>query len=165
MEIFKQITGYEKYSVSNLGQVLNYTTGRILKPCLDGGGYVNVNLCKDGKQKTITVHRLVAMAFIENLENKICIDHINNIKTDNRAENLRWATHGENNQNAKLSTRNTTGIKGVCFNKKNKKWRAQIMIDGKQIHIGYYKTIEEATTARRKMANSIYGEFMNDCER
>jgi hypothetical protein len=165
MEIFKQITGYEKYQVSNFGRVLNNNTGRILKPCINGNGYLNVNLYKEGKQKTINVHRLVGMAFIENADNKLCLDHINNIRTDNRAENLRWATHGENSKNAKLSTRNTSGIKGVHFHKKSNKWAAYIYIDGKRKHIGIYTSIEEATTARRKMALSLFGEYMHDCEK
>jgi hypothetical protein len=163
MEIFKNILGYEKYQVSNIGRVLNNNTGRILKPCLDSGGYFQVGLSKEGKQRKFNVHRLVGMAFIENADNKLCLDHINSIRTDNRAENLRWATYGENGQNAKLSNKNTSGIKGVF--KLGNKWMAYIRIDGKNKHIGLYKTIEEATTSRRKMANSIYGEFMHDCEK
>jgi hypothetical protein len=164
MEIFKQITGYEKYSISNLGRVLNNKTERILKTGLDSGYFV-VGLYKDGKAKIFKVHRLVGMAFIENIDNKNCIDHKNNITTDNRAENLRWATHAENMQNAKIRKDNTSGIKGVYFNKGKNKWTAQIRIDGQRIYIGSYITSEEATTARRRMALSVFGEFLNDSEK
>lgn len=105
MEIWKDIEDYEgKYQVSNMGRVksLNYgRTGeeRILKPGKDTKGYSQVGLYKNNKRKGVKVHRLVATAFIENPENKPCIDHINTIRTDNRAENLRWCTAKENNNN------------------------------------------------------------------
>ena len=59
-------------------------------------GYIQVSLCKNGKQKSFKVHRLLATAFIPNPENKSCVDHINGIRDDNRLENLRWVTHREN---------------------------------------------------------------------
>ena len=103
-EIWKPIKDYEGlYEVSNLGRVksLNYRgTGkeRILKN-IECKGYLTVCLTKNGKQKVLKVHRLVAEVFIPNPEGKPCIDHINTIKTDNRVENLRWVTHKENNNN------------------------------------------------------------------
>lgn len=100
-EIWKNIEGYENYQVSNLGRVksLNYHhSGKehILKCILNSSGYYKVNLYKDGKTKNLTIHRLVARAFIPNPENKSCIDHINTDKADNRVENLRWCTYKEN---------------------------------------------------------------------
>ena len=62
-------------------------------------GYKSCVLYKDGLKKTFMVHRLVAMTFIPNPDNKPTIDHINRIKTDNRVENLRWATWKENDDN------------------------------------------------------------------
>ena len=99
-EIWKDIEGYEGiYQVSNLGNVrsLNYkNTGetRILKTRINRCGYICV--CLGRKRKDFKVHRLVAIAFIPNPENKPCVDHINAIRTDNRVENLRWVTHEEN---------------------------------------------------------------------
>lgn len=103
-EIWKDIEGYEGlYQVSNIGRVksLNYNrTGeeKILKLC-KVRGYLYVGLCKDGKNKSLKVHRLVATAFIPNPENKPNIDHINTIRTDNRVENLHWVTQRENVNN------------------------------------------------------------------
>tara|TARA_R110002126_G_scaffold255862_1_gene398890 strand:+ start:439 stop:915 length:477 start_codon:yes stop_codon:yes gene_type:complete len=59
-------------------------------------GYMQVALYKNGKRKMFKVHRLLAIAFIPNPENKRCVDHINGIRDDNRLENLRWVTHSEN---------------------------------------------------------------------
>ena len=105
-EVWKDVVGYEGlYQVSNLGRVksLNYKrTGKekLLEPILLNTGYLIVNLCNNNTQKTFTVHRLVTQAFIENPTGRPCIDHINTIKTDNRACNLRWVTYKENNDNS-----------------------------------------------------------------
>jgi hypothetical protein len=83
------------YEISIDGWVMNKRSGRILKPEDDQRGYWRVNLY--GKHQKI--HRLIAKAFIPNLENKPLIDHINGDRKDNRIENLRWATYAENNMN------------------------------------------------------------------
>ena len=76
---------------------------RILKPVVRHDGYAVVNLYAGGKPKTFKVHRLVCEAFHENLDNKPQVNHINEIKTDNRASNLEWATARENSN---FGTRN-----------------------------------------------------------
>lgn len=111
-EIWKEIEGYEGlYEVSNMGRVRSLDRsvihrgkqmvlkGRVLKPGTNKEGYHFVILCKEGKKKLTRVHRLVAEAFIQNLDNKPCIDHINTERTDNRVENLKWCTYSENNLN------------------------------------------------------------------
>jgi len=164
-ENWKIIDDYETYSISDLGNVRNDATGRILKPGKDTGGYFIVTLCKNGIKKTITVHRLVALTFIENPENKKCVDHIDGNKTNNNLTNLRWATLTENQRNSKMSISNTSGIKGVSFEKKANKWKASIRINSILIHLGYFDTIEEAAAARQTKANEHFGEFVNDCEK
>jgi hypothetical protein len=104
-EVWKPIIGYENfYEISNTGKVrsLNYLGHHItktLKVSLDSKGYYHLNLYKNGKSKTVLLHRLIAQAFIPNRENKPHIDHINTIRTDNRIENLRWCTRIENQNN------------------------------------------------------------------
>jgi hypothetical protein len=89
------------YEVSNTGLIRNKITGKLLELKLGKNeSYYRVRLKNISKyRKYYLIHRLVAMAFIPNPENKPCVDHINTIGTDNRVENLRWVTHKENNNN------------------------------------------------------------------
>ena len=110
------------------------------------------------------MHRLVACAFINNPDNKECVDHKDNNKTNNHITNLRWATTNENQHNSSISSRNTSGCKGVCWHKKAKKWHARIMIDGIHVFIGLFDNLEDARTARFNRANEAFGIYTNACE-
>ena len=104
-EEWRDIKGYEGlYQVSNLGRVksLRYNHSenkKILKGFLSKKGYHRVSFYKDGVRKDYSVHRLVAEAFIPNIDNKPCIDHIDTNKLNNKVDNLRWCTNKENNWN------------------------------------------------------------------
>ena len=99
-EFFKEIDGYPNYEISNLGRVRNIKVGRVLRQFETKYGYVQVSLCKDRKQKSFLVHRLVATAFIPNFENKREINHIDGDKTNNCVSNLEWSTRSENVKHA-----------------------------------------------------------------
>ncbi len=164
-EIYKDIEGFDKYEISNLGNVRNKKTGLILKPVISSNGYYTIGLWKNGKRTTKKIHRLIAEAFIPNPENKPKVDHIDNNKQNNNTVNLRWVTSKENNQNSQIYKNNKSGAKGVYYNKQANKWISQIQIDGIIIHIGSFKTLEEAKQARIQKANQVFGVYTNACEK
>lgn len=111
MENWKDIEGYEGlYQVSDCGNVKSLerdvysqcgtitrrTKEKILVPILDRDGYMRVNLHKNGKMKVMSIHRLVAMAFLPNPENKPQVNHIDEVKTNNAVDNLEWCNHEYN---------------------------------------------------------------------
>jgi len=103
------------------------------------------------------VHRIIYSMYHETaLDVALYIDHINGNKLDNRPENLRLVSPLENTRNACMSTHNTSGINGVHWFKRGCKWRAQIRVEDKLLHLGTFHTIEEAAAAR-KAADIKYG--------
>lgn len=110
-EIWKVIPGFDGlYEASNLGRIRSKARirrsgvplrGRVLKPTVSRGGYLQVALTNmDGIRKDMKVHRLVAMAFLSNPENKEQVNHKNGVRNDNRLENLEWCTCSENHRHA-----------------------------------------------------------------
>lgn len=165
VEEYRTIPGFPNYEVSNLGKIWNTKTGYVLKGYKYKDGYIGVALCIDGVLFRKLIHVLVAKTFLENPKNKPCVDHINGDTSDNRLANLRYATIIENGRNRKMSSRNTSGIKGVSFDKKSGRWHARIQIDGIRVHLGLFKTKEEAQNARIAKVNEVFGEFTHASER
>jgi len=87
------------------------------------------------------------------------VDHINQNGLDNRRVNLRFATKSENRANVKKRTDNSSGFKGVSFNKRVAKWRAYIQKDKKQIHLGFFDDKQKAAKAYNDAAKRLFGEF------
>lgn len=142
-EEWRPVVGFERYAVSNMGNVRRGM--KLLTPCLDTDGYRQVNLYAGGKRTTRKVYRLMMDAFCPNTEDKPCIDHINRVRTDDRLENLRWATSSEN-------ARNRPGIVedmiGIGWSKKNSTYMVRLAVDGSQRYYGSRKTIEDAKALR-----------------
>jgi hypothetical protein len=150
MEIWKTIYGYEDYQVSSLGNVKSLKWGkeRILKGALGSYGYYEVNLLKDKKQKSFRIHKLVAMAFLGHTPdgtNKIVVDHINNVRTDNRLENLQLITNRENCCKDKRD--GSSSFAGVSWHKKSSKWRAAINYNKVYIDLGLFEQEVQARDA------------------
>lgn len=108
--IVKDVKGYEGlYLIDSLGNVVScprvqgthfVNKYRIIGTKTNRLGYKEVALCKDGKMKTVLLHRLIALHFIENPDNLPCVNHKNGIKADNRLENLEWCTKSQNTKHA-----------------------------------------------------------------
>lgn len=144
MEIWKDIKGYENiYQVSNLGNVRSLDRidkyknrplkGKLIKP-YNNNGYSIAKLWQNNKYKMLSIHRLVAIAFIDNIYKKPCVNHINGIKNDNRIDNLEWCTHKENIQHAfdtgLAVNKGMKGEKNPMFgNTYGKNHKAKIVLD------------------------------------
>jgi hypothetical protein len=90
---------------------------------------------------------------------KLFIDHINTDRGDDRFANLREATHAQNARNSRRPRTNTSGFKGVCFDKHTGRWRAGIYLDNKKINIGRFESAAEAHAAYAKFAELLHQEF------
>jgi len=163
-EIFKDIPTYEGiYQISNLGNVKSLGNDKarkekILKVRIRCDGYYQVNLWKEGKQKTIALHVLVAMAVLGHIPdgtNRTVPDHKDGDKSNNRADNLELITQRENIKRYWLTQKKSSKYIGVHWSKQKNKWRVGIYIDDKQKHLGYFKDEYEAHLAYQKALEEI----------
>ena len=154
-KIWKDIPGYEgHYQVSNYGEVksLKLREDRLLKLMNNAtGGYLMVTLCKEGKQKVMRVHKLVAIAFLSHIPNghEIVVNHIDNNQLNNRLDNLELVSQKYN------SSCHKTYI-GVYWHKRDNKWRCRIKINDKEIHLGYFIDKENAIHMYQKAVSNTH---------
>ena len=121
-------------------------------------GYVITDIVGGLGGKT-RLHRLIM-----DCPDDMVVDHINHNKLDNRKSNLRICTQQQNCTNKSKTSKNTSGAVGVCWEKRRKKWFAQITHNQKNIFLGYYNTKEEATEARKQAEIEYFGEYRNQDE-
>ena len=152
------VIGYEQeYLVSNTGKVKGLKRNKILKN-QQGEYYLQVQLNKNGKGKTKTIHRLVAIAFIENPLNKSEVNHIDGNKLNNKVCNLEWVTSSENQQHAcdmglqpisKPFEGKKLGSSSKYHNvlRDRNKWRARVKVDGKIVLNKNFTNEEDAALA------------------
>lgn len=142
MEVWKDIKGYEgKYQVSQLGNVksLNYHREGVekqLNPYRDSDGYLVVLLYKDGRRKNCFVHRLVAEAFLDNIEGFPVINHKDENKANNHASNLEFCTVGYNNRYSKVTPVEQCDLSGNVIKRWNSIKEAGDNLDIKASNIG-----------------------------
>lgn len=127
--IWKDIPGYEGlYKVSNTGKIFSVVTNRELSVIQKKDGYTCISLCdKDHNKKQYRIHQLVAKAFIPNPNNLPMINHKNEIKNDNRVENLEWVTAQQNSSYGSRPERVSEKLKGVPKSKEAIKKRLTTM--------------------------------------
>lgn len=122
--------------------------------CLGGKGYLRIKA--DGRQ--YRAHRL-AFLYMCGVFPTAGVDHIDHCTRNNSWANLRLATAAENNKNRRINTNNTSGYKGVTWDKSAGKWVAQARLSGKRHNLGYYSTAEAASDAYDAFARKHHGEF------
>ena len=149
-EEYKPIIGFEGYFISNLGNVktCKKRNERIMKPQLSREGYWKVNLWDGECYNRAYIHRLIAIHFIPNPDNKPEVDHIDRNPKNNSISNLRWVTQSENkiNRNHRLGPLNERYIRH--FPNKPSPYGVTITRDRKTIFCKYFKTLDEAIQAR-----------------
>jgi hypothetical protein len=175
-EIWKDIVGFEGlYQISNYGNVksckrlVNSKSGsqrlvneKLLSLGKDKDGYLMAILCQDATKKTVKIHRLVAESFIDKVDGKNLVNHIDSQKSNNFVSNLEWVSSLENNCHSKLKLKYTSKYVGVSFHKKDKLFKVQICINGKNIYLGSSKTEEDAYKKRcdYELKNNISNKYL-----
>ena len=169
-EEWRPVVGLEKmYEISSKGRVKSLAwkawngkvwwdkPEKILKHCLTKWGYPTIPLKRlNGERKQVHIHTLMAQAFlglIPDGTNKICVDHINFIRDDNRLENLQLLTNRENS--SKRKEKGSSKYTGVFWSTWNGYWMAAIRIDGKKKHLGCFEDEEEAGKAYKKELENL----------
>jgi hypothetical protein len=160
-EIWKDIPGFEGYQVSNLGRIkyLRWNKISINYGTKDKKGYYFISIYKNKKKFSKKIHSLVLLAFVGEPRNGQECDHIDRNPGNNKINNLRWVTKSENMLNRK--NYGNSKFKGVSFCtttyklkdgtiKKFTQIKSQITVNGEKIHLGYFKTEEEAHEAYKQ---------------
>lgn len=138
-EIWKQIKGYEGlYWISNYGNIKNKK--KLLHPYKHKDGYLFIDLCKDGRKKTMSIHRLVALHFIDNPNNYAYVNHKDEQKNNNNQCNLEWC---EFSYNINYGSRNERTSQKL-MNRKNESYKIAVYTKNNEL-IGIYPSIKEAS--------------------
>jgi len=161
-EMWVPVRGHEGYyDVSNMGRIRSNIIRRYKYPHILNGskmtnGYLQVFFRTPNNRKQELIHRVVALHFLKeppkHKDKRLVVDHINGIRSDNRASNLRFVTdrfnctYGKRKDSVSFSSK----YPGVSFKKDHKKWRALILVEKKSIHLGYFDKEEDAYLAYRQ---------------
>lgn len=172
MEVWKEVKGYEGlYEISTFGRIksmerIKLNQGkhpfiqkeRILKQCKNGNGYLNVSLNKNSNEYKIETHKLMAYNFLnhEPQKHKLVIDHIDNIRENNKLDNLQIISNRENCSKDKKT--GTSKFVGVYFSKKKNRFISEIRIGKVKKYLGSFNCEIEAHLSYQKELKSIENE-------
>lgn len=123
---------------------------------MGGWGYVVASGHRIAKGLIVRLHREVLG--LERGDGKV-VDHINRDRLDNRKANLRLANNSQNAHNAISWAHNTSGHRGVCWDKSSNSWKVQVKINGKNLHVSRHKSLEDAVEAARQARAAIHPSF------
>lgn len=118
------------------------------------GVRTEIRIAGETKRRSVLIHR-----FLLNPQNNMKVDHIDGDVLNNRRYNLRICTDQQNLRNSKKKNTNTSGFKGVSWDKRAKKWMAGICLNGKTIYLGLHLTPQLAHEAYKQKAVELFGEF------
>ena len=157
-ERLKEVLHYD--DESGIFTWLSCTSGRVkaseVAGSLNTNGYIVIKI----NSVQHKAHRL-AYLYCVGIWPSGQIDHIDGNRTNNSIMNLREITGYENSRNSKINSNNTSGVKGVSWHKVKCRWEVRIRVDGINIHLGFYNTVEEATKVIREARELHHKEFAN----
>jgi hypothetical protein len=159
---YVEIEGFEHYLLYEDGRVFNKNTGYWKKVYTGANGYPTVTLWRDGREKHLTIHRLLATYFLPNPDEKAEVDHMDGDRANNSLDNLRWASRTENAQNVTRPRHNTSGEKNVYWYKPYKKWKVMMGVNKQQKFFGYFDNYDDAVEFARAKRKELHGDFARD---
>ena len=156
MTEYKKLDNYSNYRIYPDGRVYSEVCNRFLKGCIDGHGYPQYGLINDDtKPKKVNIHRLIAVLFIPNPDNKEMVDHIDRDRQNNSIENLRWVSRGQNRINSGVS--GNIPYKHICYgNKKHNILQVKINRNNKNIFRKTFATKKYTLEDVVKIRNEQY---------
>ncbi len=157
VEIFKDVNGFNRYTISNMGNVFDKKRKIFIKPCIDNG-YYRFSMCNDDNcWKRVLQHRLIGINFIDNPNNYDMIDHIDHDKLNNDIKNLRWCNNQMNQMNKKKQKNMSCDFKGVYKHKK--KYQTAIKYENISYYIGSFGDALTAGYAYNVAAKLLFKKF------